>query len=152
MLVFIQAMERKMPAAIPVEVRKKIVSVYEKKKMTQAEIAEAFDTTDRTVCRFVSKVRSGEGLAVKKQTGRPSYMNPDRLVILKNIVLEQPDKTLIEYCNLFQEKTSVSVSRSSMDRFLKILNLGRKKKSLYAQEQDRLDVKKKRRLYVRVRK
>lgn len=141
-----------MPAAIPVEVRKKIVSVYEKRKMTQAQIADAFDITDRTVNRFVRKSKSGEGLAIKKRTGRPSYMTYDHFAILKNIVLDQPDKTLIEYCDLFQKKTSISVSRSSMDRFLKKLNLRRKKKSLYAQEQDRPDVKKKRRLYVRTRK
>jgi len=138
-----------MPTAIPVEVRKKIVSVYGKGKMTQAQVAEAFDTTSRTVNRFLRKSKSGEGLAIKKRTGRPSYMDCISFETLKNIIIDQPDKTLIEYCELFNKKTGISTSRSSMDRFLKKLNLRRKKKSLYAQEQDRIDVKKKKRFYVR---
>lgn len=31
-------------------------------------------------------------------SGRPSYMSHERLEVLKNIVLDQPDKTLMEYC------------------------------------------------------
>lgn len=138
-----------MPTAIPVEVRKKIVSIYDKGKMTQAQVAEAFYTTGRTVNRFLRKSKSGEGLAIKKRTGCPSYMDCISFETLKNIIIDQPDKTLIEYCELFNKKTGISTSRSSMDRFLKKLNLRRKKKSLYAQEKDRIDVKKKKRFYVR---
>ena len=141
-----------MPTAIPVEVRKKIVSAYEKGTRTQVEIAEIFDTTNRTVCRFVKKSRNGEGLAIKERSGRPSPMNKEGLATLKDIVLSKPDKTIIEYCSLFQKKTGIYVSRSAMGRFLKKLNLRRKKKSFYAQEQDRPDVKKKRRLHGGVRK
>jgi len=131
-----------MPKFIPVAVRKKIVSAYEKGKMTQGQIAEIFDTTNVSVCRFVQRSRRGDDLAVKKGTGRPSPMNKEGLKILKEIVLAQPDKTIMEYSSLFQRKTGIYISRSAMCRFLKKLNLRRKKKSLYAQEQDRPDVKK----------
>ena len=140
-----------MPKAIPIEVREKIVAAYEKGKRTQDDIADIFGTTQRTVTRFVNKARTGEGLAIKPRTGRPSPMDSQGLIILKDIVLSKPDKTVIEYCNLFEKKVGLSISRSSMSRFLKKLNLRRKKKSLYAQEQDRPDVKKKRRLHGSVR-
>jgi len=152
MLGFIQAMERKMPAAIPLDIRKKIVSIHEKGKMTQVQIAETFDITNVSVCKFVNKVKRGEDLAIKKSPGRPSRMNQTYLKILKDIVLASPDKTLMKYSHLFEDKTGLRISRSAMDRFIKKLNFRRKKKSLYAQEQDRPDVKKKRRLYVRIRK
>lgn len=152
MLIFLQTKGLEMPKFIPVAVRKKIVSAYEKGKMTQVQIAEIFDTTNITVCRFVQRSRKGDDLAVKKGTGRPSPMNEEGLKKLKEIVLSEPDKTLMEYCSLFEKKTGIYISRSAMDRFIKKLNFRRKKKSLYAQEQDRPDVKKKRRLYVRIGK
>ena len=141
-----------MPKAIPIEVREKIVAAYEKGTRTQNEIAEIFDTTQRTVTRFVTKKRMGKGLEIKPRSGRPSPMDSKELVILKDIVLLQPDKTVLEYCHLFQKKTGLKISRSSMSRFLKKLNLRRKKKSLYAQAQDRPDVKKKRRFHGSARK
>lgn len=143
MFILIQATERKMPAAIPLDIRKKIVSIHEKGKMTQVQIAEAFDITNVSVCKFVNKAKRGEDLTIKKSSGRPSRINETHLKILKDIVLANPDKTLMEYSHLFEDKTGLWISRSAMDRFIKKLNFRRKKKSLYAQEQDRPVIKKK---------
>ena len=62
---------------------------------------------------------------------------------MKKVALSHPDKTLAEYCELYEEKTNIKVSVPVMCRALKQLNLRRKKKSFYAAEQDRHDVKKK---------
>ncbi|HET7115096.1 MAG TPA: hypothetical protein VFI29_01310 [Hanamia sp.] len=83
----------------------------------------------------------------KKQTGRPGSIDHEGLNILKVIVLREPDKILSEYCDLFEKETDIFISLPVMCRALKKLKLRRKKKSFYAQEQDRPDVKKKTRFY-----
>lgn len=131
-----------MPSPISLEIRNKIVEAYQKGVGTQAYIAEIFGTTRRTVNKLINMALTGN-LAPKKQTGRPSSIDHEGLEVLKDIVLSQPDKTLAEYCELYEEEIGVEISVPVMCRALKQLNLRRKKKSFYAQEQDRPDVKKK---------
>lgn len=131
-----------MARAISLEVREKIVSAYKRGLGTQEEIADMFDVTRRTVSSFINKALNDD-LNPKKQTGRPGSIDHEGLNILKDIVLHEPDKTLSEYCVFFEEETDIFISRPVMCRALKKLKLRRKKKSFYAQEQGRPDVKKK---------
>ena len=132
-----------MPKPITIEVREKIVQAYNNNIGTQSYIAKIFGVTCRTVNKLIN-LSINNNLAPKKPTGRPPFINKEGLSILKKIVLLHPDKTLDEYSNLFKKSTGIHVSIPVMCRALKKLNLRRKKKSFYAQEQEREDVKKKR--------
>jgi len=131
----------------PLAVREKIVSAYKMDLGSQSELAEVFNLNERTVRRFIQKDRQGD-LTPKKGTGRRPSIDEDGLSTLEAIVLNEPDKTLSEYCSIFESIVGIFVSLPVMCRALKKLNLRRKKKSFYAQEQDRPDVKKKRGFYI----
>lgn len=135
-----------MPSPISLSVREKIVEAYQKGIGTQSYIADIFGTTRRTVNKLVN-LALVDDLAPKKQTGRPASIEHKGMKVLKKMVLSEPDKTLAEYCELYEEETDVHISVPVMCRALKQLNLRRKKKSFYAAEQDRPDVKKKRKFY-----
>ena len=137
---------KRMTTPISLDVRKKIIAAYEKGLGTQEEIARIFGTTRRTVTRSVRKANE-DNLAPKSPPGRLASIDEEGLLLLKKIVLSKPDKTLSEYCAIFEDEMGIYISLPVMCRALKKLNLRRKKKSFYAQEQDRPDVKKKRRLY-----
>ena len=135
-----------MVAPVPLAVREKVVSAYERELGSQSELAEVFNLHERTVRRFIRKNRDGD-LPPKKGSGRPPSIKEDGLNTIDSIVEKDPDKTLSEYCSIFGEMTGIFVSVPVMCRALQKLNLKRKKKSFYAQEQDRPDVKKKRRFH-----
>ncbi len=131
-----------MAAPTPLAVRERVVSAYERELGSQSELAEVFNLNERTVRRFIQKDRQGD-LTPKKGTGRPPSIDMEGLNTLEAIVENEPDKILSEYCSIFEKITGIFVSVPVMCRALKKLNLRRKKKSFYAQEQDRPDVKKK---------
>lgn len=135
-----------MTAAIPLAVREKIVSAYTRELASQSELAEMFNLHERTVRRFIHKDRKGD-LNPKKRIGRSPMIGVFELKKIEAMVELEPDKTLSEYCVIFEEISGISVSVPVMCKTLKKLNLRRKKKSFYAQEQERSDVKKKTRFY-----
>jgi transposase len=135
-----------MAAAIPLAVREKIVSAYARELGSQSELAEMFDLHERTVRRFIHKDRKGN-LKPKRRTGRLPMIGVSELKKIESMVELDPDKTLSEYCIIFKENSGIFVSVPVMCKTLKKLNLRRKKKSFYAQEQERPDVKKKTRFY-----
>ena len=106
-----------------------------------------FEVCERSVDKYLFLYRNNIDLEPGKSTGRPALLGDKELNIVREMVIDKPDKTLAEYCDFFYKKTKILVGTSIMDRAFKKLNITRKKKSYYAQEQEREDVKKKRGLY-----
>ncbi|NET59255.1 MAG: transposase [Symploca sp. SIO2E6] len=53
---------------------------------------------------------------------------------IRALVVDYPDATLVELCELFLQKTGNWVSKTAMCRYLQILELPRKKKSWYSSQ------------------
>ena len=132
-----------MTTAVPIEIRKLIIQACEKGLDTQKNIAEMFQVTPRTVLNFLKLARDGEDLGEKLRSGRPPAISEDSMDIVKNLILSNPDKTLKEYCELVEDELGIKIGKSIMGRVCQKLDLRRKKKSFYAAEQNRPDVKKK---------
>jgi len=117
-----------MTTAIPLQIREMIVKSYENGLGTQSHIAAIFNTTQRTVGKFLQKYRNGEDLNVKPQPGRPAKISAENMVIVKQLILSNPDKTLAEYCILLDKKLGIKIKKSSMGVICLKLNLRRKKR------------------------
>lgn len=132
-----------MPLPFSKDLRERIVEAYHRGVGTISEIAELFNVGVTSVKKFL-RIDSIQGdLTPGKSTGRPPIIGDKELKIIKKIVISHNDKTLEEYCKIFNAKTNLSVCKSTIENALKRLNFNRKKKSFFAQEQEREDVKKK---------
>lgn len=133
-----------MPVAYSLDLREKAVSAYENGEGSQEEIAKRFCIGLRTL---------QEWLVLKKETGsvepkeyiyrgRQTIIGEAGSAFIKKIIEEKPDVLIAEIRSSYKKKFKIEVAQSMISRALEKLNLRRKKKSIYAQEQDREDVKK----------
>jgi transposase len=115
--------------AYSVDLRQKIIDTYKAEVMlTQQELADRFRVHKSFVGKLLRQYRETGDIAPKAHGGGHQLkLNPSQLVSLIEIVQENNDATLDEYCHLIQEKEQVLVPRSSMCRLLQRLDLRRKK-------------------------
>lgn len=111
------------------DLRQKIVSAYEGRHGTLDEIADTFEVGRRTVARFVSLARSGEGLWPKPHGGGyPPSLDSHALTLLRERVESRPDATLSELSDYLHSRAGVSAHPATVCRALRRLGLPRKKK------------------------
>ena len=89
------------------------------------------------------KRETGDIKPKKYKPGKKTIIDEKGRPLIRRWVERKPDIILSELCEKYQKRFNVKVSTSMMDRALKFMNLRRKKKSTYALERDREDVKKK---------
>lgn len=131
-----------MPFSYPVEMREKAVEAYLEGKGVQAEIADIFGISVSSLRRYlIGHERDGD-LAPKPHPGRPPSLEEEDLQWLKVRVEAKPDIELKELCTLLSQQRGKVVSVPTTCRACQHLDLRRKKKSYYAAEQDRDEVKK----------
>lgn len=136
-----------MPRALSLDLRERIVDAYRRGEGTIAGLSRVFNINKRTIDKFLAIERASGDLTPGKAPGRAPKITREQDKVIREMIGENPDKILREYCDIFFEKTGIRVGTSIMDRAFKRLDIRRKKKSYYAAEQDRPDVKKKRRFY-----
>ncbi len=125
------------------DLRIKIINAYKNKEGTQEEIAEMFSVGLATVRRYWRKYqRDGDLKLTVHRHGPLPELSGEKLTRVKQLVLQHADSTLDELCKFYNKNRKVKVGRSMMWRACKKLGFKVKKKSLYAQECDRDDVKK----------
>ena len=92
-------------------------------------MAARFSVSKSLVQKLVKQQRT-EGNLEPKKRGKPqfSYLTNARETVT-TLVEENSDSTLVEFCELFAQKTGNWVSRSAMGRFLNKLGFSRKKKT-----------------------
>lgn len=134
-----------MSTAYSLDLRQKAVSAYENGEGTQEEIASRFSIGLRTLQEWLVLKKETSSLEPKEYIycGRKPIIGEKELLFVKKLVEEKPDILIIEIRSLYKKKFKVEVAQSMVSRALKKLNLRRKKKSIYAHEQEREDVKKK---------
>ncbi len=127
-----------------IDLRTSLMNSYETGEETQQEISDRYKIHLSTFKRIYKQYReTGSVVMSPNQAGRPSSIDESGYTIIKRYVLDKPDVTLSEIKQHYQTKKRISLSLSMVCRSLQVLNLRRKKKSLYSAEQEREDIKKK---------
>jgi transposase len=114
--------------AYSLALREKIVIAHLAEKMSIRKVAIRFSVSKSLVQKLV-KQQQIEGNLQPKQRGKPQFShltNAEELI--RTLVAEHQDATLVELCELFAIKTGNWVSRTAMCRYLQKLGLNRKKK------------------------
>jgi transposase len=117
-----------MVKALPKELRERIVNAYERAIGTIEEIALLFNTSSRTVARYLSIKRKTGDLTPKVPPGRPPILNEENLSIIKSIYLSNKDGTLQDYCDEFKERTGIKTTLVTLHNACKRLDIRRKKR------------------------
>lgn len=133
-----------MPKAYSVDLRTKIIEFYQKNTLTQFEVAKQFGINISTFKRILKQYREEGTVSIKSYSnGRPPLIATKHSNLIKSFVFKNKDSTLEEIRQYYITKSKQEVSIATICRLLQKLDFRRKKKSLYAQEQERDDVKKK---------
>lgn len=137
-----------MSAPYSLDLRRKAVLAHENGEGTHEEIAERFSVGLTAFREWLVLKRSTGDVKPKEWVyrGRKSVIDDKGLLFIKEVVESKPDILIVEIRKSYKKQFKVNVAQSMVSRALEKLNLRRKKKSHYAQEQTRADVKKKRSL------
>jgi transposase len=133
-----------MPAPYSLDLRKKAVLACENGEYTQKEIAEQFSIGYRTLKEwlFLKKTTGDVNPKEHVHRGPLPVIDEKGLSYIKELVDKKPDILISEIRELYSKKFKVEILSSMVSKSFKKLNLRRKKKSGYASEQDREDIKK----------
>jgi len=131
-----------MVSPTPIEVRACIIEAHND-GYTQIEISERYDISQSTVSKLIKKFTRDRHLLPGKAKGNAPLIKKDEYDTVRDIVREKPDITLAGVQEQILIRLNKSVSITTAWKILDRLNLRRKKKSRYAEERDREDVKKK---------
>lgn len=114
--------------AYSIDLREKIIKLHEEGKVSQRKLAKQFDVALSFIEKLIKQYRQTCSVAPKKRTVQtPTKLNHEQLKVLEKIVEEHNDATLDELSQMLHEQTGVLISRVTVDRMLKKLNLTFKK-------------------------
>lgn len=137
-----------MPKCYGIDFRKKILDMYLEQSDSLQTIANRFRVSLSTVKRIVYRYReTGEVVTYLHRVGRRELIDELGKETLKKLIKETPDLTLRELQQHYKAIHHIEPVLAVFHRVLKLLKLPYKKKSLFAQQQLREDIKKKRRIY-----
>lgn len=134
-----------MASPTPIEVRACILEAHNDGD-PQSEIAERYGVSQSTISKLIKKFNRDQHLLPGKAKGNTALINEDEFETVKDIVRKKPDITLSGVQEQILIRLNKSISITTTWKVLNHLNLRRKKKSRFAEERDREDVKKKSRL------
>ena len=106
------------------DLRQRVLAVYDQGRWTQAEVAERFQVSRRWLCLLLQRRREGGSIAALPHGGgwTPKFSG-QTLAELQALVAEDPDATLQELL----ERSGVEASIMAVHRALERLGCQRKK-------------------------
>ena len=119
-----------MAAPYSIDLRERVLETKLSGKYTNQEIADIFFISLASVKKYYAQYLREGSVAPKKPPGRPSTVSEIDKNHLKNQVLEEPDATLEEHCDMFKLRHGKTISRSNMHLIFTKLGLSRKKKPI----------------------
>lgn len=132
-----------MAAPYSTDLRSRVVNAYKKGNATQKEIAKLFGIGIATFNRYWKQYKeTGDIIPAEYKRGRKPSINEKQMLRIKKLVLQKPDASINELCQSYNRGRNKQVGTTIMFRAICKLGFRRKKKSLYAEQQDREDVKK----------
>jgi transposase len=111
------------------DLRTRVVESYKTGEGPCSVLAQRYKISRATAYNYVRKARLGEGLLPKKRalSARRAINDPEIQQVVISLVQEQNDATLAQYCKRLEDRAEIRFSETRMCRFLKKLNLPRKK-------------------------
>ncbi len=110
------------------DLRQKIIDVYENEPISQRQLAKRFGVALSFIEKLLKQKRQTGSIAPKVRTEQtPTKLTTEQLAVLEQLVEDHNDATLVELAKLLEAKTGVRISRSTVDRMLKKLDLSVKK-------------------------
>ena len=117
------------------DLRKKIIQAYLNKEGSLRDLAKRFSVSLNFVWLLWQRYQLTGSVQPKRHAGgRVSAMGPEHLAVLRELVRQQNDATLIELRDQLHQATGLRVSTGTISLALKKLNLSRKKKTFHASE------------------
>lgn len=110
------------------DLRRRIVKVVNEHGMSIPEAAKTFKVGSATVERYLRRYRETGDLQARTPPGRPSGLS-EHEALLRQQFAQKGDLTLEARCGQWEEMTGTRVSTATMSRWLKKLNLTRKKRA-----------------------
>ena len=111
-----------------VDFRQKIIEVYEQENISIRKLAQRFQVAKSFIQKLLKQYRETGNINPQVQGGHPPIkLQGEQLITLMEIIESNNDATLEELCELLQEKTGITVSRSTMGRVTLQLNYTVKK-------------------------
>ena len=121
--------------AYSLDLRQKIIDVYQNEEISQRQLAKRFCVAKSFVIKLLKQYRqTGSIKPLAHGGGAKLKVNPEQLEILSQVIEDNNDATLEELCQMFQEKTNLIVSRATMGRMSQRLNLTVKKNTSCSRE------------------
>jgi transposase len=112
-----------------IDLRKKIIEVYEQEKISIRNLAKRFYVAKSFVQKLLKQKKQTGDISPKRQGGNsPPKVQGAELVTLTEIIENNNDATLEELCELLEAQTGIKVSRATMGRISQNLNYTFKKK------------------------
>lgn len=112
-----------------IDFRQKIIEVYKKEDISIRKLAQRFQVSKSFIQKLIKQYQETKDISPKTQGGSPpTKLQEEQLITLIEIIESNNDATLVELCDLLQEKTGILVSRSTMGRITLQLNYSVKKK------------------------
>jgi transposase len=128
-----------MPGPYSNDLRQRIVDAVQSGEHTIPEIAELFSVHQSFIYRLVQHLQEHGTLdPLPRGGGAVPLLKDEQLPILKELVEQYPDATLVELSELIQKKTRIAVSIWTVRRGLKKLRITLKKKPSAHRKQTRM--------------
>jgi len=116
--------------AYSIDLRKKIIEVHEREKISQRQLAQRFGVALSFIVKLLKQYRQTKEISPKPFNGGVKLkLTPDNLEVLLDLIEGNNDATLYELCLLLEEKTGITISRATMGRMSQRLKLTVKKNS-----------------------
>lgn len=117
-----------------VDLRQKIINVYETEPISQRQVAKRFCVALSFVQKLLKQYRQTQDITPQTHRGYdPLKQGSEHLVILAQLIDTPDDATLEELCVLLHEKIGVTVIRATMVRMTQPLKMTFKKKHSFRQ-------------------
>lgn len=114
--------------AYSLDLRQKIIDVYEGEEISQRKLAKRFSVAPSFVFKLLRQYRATEKISAKPFNGGVKLkLSPDNLMALGDLIEQNNDATLDELCQMLREKVGVNISRATMGRMTQRLKLTVKK-------------------------
>ena len=113
---------------IPIRVREAIVRLHKDGGRTYEQIADLLQVGRATVSRVLRRHReSGDVTPLPRGGGNYSPIQGRVVELLRSIVTDMPDATVVELTNALMDRSGIETSRSSVQRALRRMGYTRKK-------------------------
>ena len=120
--------------AYSIDLREKVVEAYDREVGTQRQIAEIFGVSRSFVEKLLHRRRTtGDIAPLPHGGGGKPVLDGEALLLVSQLIEEEPDATLEELCEAVHRDRGIRVSLSNMCTRLKHMGLARKKRHVTPQ-------------------